>query len=208
MTLIDQLIKEGYLKTPEIIEAFRKIKRKDFVGETAKEEAEANYPLEIGFGQTISQPLTVAFMIELCQPKKGDRVLDIGSGSGWTTALFAEIVGPKGKVYGVERIAELKEFGENNAKKYDFVSSGRAIFICADGSKGLPEYAPYDIIHVGAAAAKIPQELLEQLVVGGRLVIPEGTETQEMVLIEKTGPNEYKEKRFPGFVFVPLITDY
>lgn len=206
MTLIEQLIKEGYLKTPHIIEAFRKIKRQDFVMEKAKEEAEANYPLEIGFGQTISQPLTVAFMIELCQPKKGDRVLDIGSGSGWTTALFAEIVGPEGKVYGVERISELKDFGENNAKKYDFVSSGRAVFVCADGSKGLADYAPYNVIHVGAAAAKIPKELLGQLVIGGRLVIPEGTASQEMVLIEKVGPNEYKEQRFPGFIFVPLIT--
>ena len=207
MNLIDQLIKEGYLKTPEIIEAFKKIKREDFVLPSKKEEAEANYPLEIGFGQTISQPLTVAFMIELSQPKKGDRVLDIGSGSGWTTALFAEIVGPEGKVYGIERIAELKEFGENNVKKYDFVSSGRAIFVCGDGSKGLPEYAPYDIIHVGAAAAKIPKILLEQLVVGGRLVIPEGTESQEIVLIKKISPNQYEEQRFPGFVFVPLIAD-
>lgn len=207
MALIDQLIKEGYLKTSQIIEAFKKIKRQDFVIEKTKEEAEANYPLEIGFGQTISQPLTVAFMIELCQPKKGDRVLDIGSGSGWTTALFAEIVGPEGKVYGIERIAELKDFGENNTKKYNFVHSGRAVFVCADGSKGLKEFAPYNVIHVGAAAAKIPRELLEQLVVGGHLVIPEGTETQEIVLIEKTGPNEYKEQRFPGFVFVPLITE-
>jgi protein-L-isoaspartate(D-aspartate) O-methyltransferase len=207
MNLIDQLIKEGYLKTPEIIEAFKKIKREDFVLPSKKEEAKANYPLEIGFGQTISQPLTVAFMIELCQPKKGDRVLDIGSGSGWTTALFAEIVGPEGKVYGIERIAELKEFGENNVKKYNFVSSGQAIFVCGDGSKGLPEYAPYDIIHVGAAAAKIPQILLEQLVVGGRLVIPEGIETQDIVLIKKISPNQYEEQRFPGFVFVPLIAD-
>lgn len=207
MDLIDQLIKEGYLKTPQIIEAFRKIKRQDFVAPGTSEEAEANYPLEIGFGQTISQPLTVAFMIELCQPKKGDRVLDIGSGSGWTTALFAEIVGPEGKVFGIERIAELKDFGENNVKKYNFVSSGRATFICGDGSKGLSEYAPFNIIHVGAAAAKIPKEFLEQLVVGGRLVIPEGVESQEMVLIEKTGPDQYKEQRFPGFIFVPLISE-
>jgi protein-L-isoaspartate(D-aspartate) O-methyltransferase len=206
MDLIDQLINDGYLKTPEIISAFRKIKRKDFVLPEFVEEAEKNYPLEIGFGQTISQPLTTALMIELVQPKKGEKVLDIGSGSGWTAALFAEIVGEEGKVYGIERILELKEFGENNIKKYNFIASGRVVLIWGDGSKGLPEYAPYDIIHVGAAALKIPDAFLKQLAIGGRLIIPEGKDVQDLVLIKKISENKYKEKRLPGFVFVPLIT--
>ncbi|MCD6283661.1 protein-L-isoaspartate O-methyltransferase, partial [bacterium] len=94
-TLIQQLISEGYLKTPEIIKAFREIDRKDFVPSYLKKEAYINAPLPIGFGQTISQPLTVAFMLELLQPKRGDKILDIGSGSGWTTALLAYIVGQK-----------------------------------------------------------------------------------------------------------------
>jgi len=204
--LIEQLIKAGHLKTPRIISAFRKIKRKDFVLAETKDEVEGNYPLPIGFGQTISQPFTVAFMFELCQPKEGDRVLDIGSGSGWTTALFAEIVGESGKVYGIELIPQLKEFGETNVKKYNFVSSGRAVFICGDGSKGLPQYAPFNIIHVAAAAADIPSVLLDQLAIGGRLVIPEGTTTQDMVLITRISDRRFEEKRFPGFVFVPLIT--
>lgn len=206
MTLIDQLVERKFLKTPQIIKAFQKIKREDFVLSSYKDQSENNAPLDIGFGQTISQPLTVAFMFELCQPKEGDKILDIGSGSGWTTALFAEIVGDGGKVYGIERIAELKEYGENNAEKYKLVSAGRAVFVCGDGSRGLPEYAPYNVIHVGAAVASIPPELLKQLTIGGHLVMPVGLDTQDMILIEKTGPDKYQEKKFPGFVFVPLIT--
>jgi len=100
-TLIRQLIAQNYLRTPEIIKAFQKIKREDFLPDYLKNEAEENYPLPIGFGQTISQPLTVAFMFELLQPQRGHKILDIGSGSGWTTALLAEIVGEEGRVYAI-----------------------------------------------------------------------------------------------------------
>src|SRR3989344_3889502 len=101
--LLDELIKEGYLKSPEIIEAFSKIKRRDFLPADLAGEESVNAPLPIGHGQTISQPLTVAFMFELLQPGTNQKVLDIGSGSGWTTAMLAELVKPKGKVYAIER---------------------------------------------------------------------------------------------------------
>ena len=93
MPLINELINSGYLKTPEIVSAFKKIKRQDFVRPEDAERAEINAPLVIGYGQTISQPATVAFMLEKLQPKRGEKILDIGSGSGWTAALLAEIVG-------------------------------------------------------------------------------------------------------------------
>jgi len=102
--LIKILIKEGYLKMPRIIKAFERIKREDFVLSGQKTESEKNIPLSIGHGQTISQPLTVGLMLELLNPKPGDKVLDIGFGSGWTTALLAELVQPNGKVFAIERI--------------------------------------------------------------------------------------------------------
>ncbi len=207
MPLINDLIKRGYLKTPEIINAFKKIKREDFVLPRDQDDAGVNAPLPIGHGQTISQPLTVAFMMELLQPKAGDRILDIGSGSGWTTALLAEIVGEKGKVYGVEVIPELKEFGEKNISKYNFIQKGIARCFHADGRAGLPGYAPFDKVLVSAAAEETPPKLLEQLKSDGRLVIPVGARCrpQDIVLIEKQGKDKFREERFPGFVFVPLV---
>lgn len=220
--LINELIQDGYLKTPGIIEAFKAIKREDFMPDEVRSEASGNYPLSIGHGQTISQPLTVAFMLELLKPEAGNKILDVGSGSGWQTALLAHIVGPsagsgssrdQGKVYAIERISELKEFGEDNTKKYDFIQKGIAEFACGDGSEGLLKEAPFDRIIVAAAAQKVPEDLLKQLKVGGRLVIPVGSHGmpaspaggQEIVLIIKKGEDKFEEKRFQGFTFVPLI---
>jgi protein-L-isoaspartate(D-aspartate) O-methyltransferase len=207
MDLAEQLTQSGILKTPTIINAFKNIKRSDFILSLTKSDADLDVPQEIGYGQTNSQPSTVAFMLELCQPEKGDKILDIGSGSGWTTALFSEIVGSEGKVYGLERINELKEFGEENAEKYNFVSSARATFIFTDGSRGLPEFAPYDIIHVGAASAEIPRQLFSQIRIGGRIVVPVGIDNQEIYIIERKTQTDYQTKKFPGFIFVPLIED-
>ena len=205
--LIDELIQSKYLKSPEIINAFRKIKREDFLLPGDEDQAEVNAPLSIGFSQTISQPLTVAFMLELLQAKPDDKVLDVGSGSGWTCALLAEIVGESGKVYGIERIRELKEFAKKNIKKYNFIDKGIAQIFCSDGYKGLPEFAPFDKIIVAAAAEETPKKLLKQLKVGGRMVLPVGRqyESQDIVVIDKVGEDKFEEKRFPGFVFVPLV---
>ena len=108
MALIDSLIQEGWLKTPRIIEAFRKIKRVDFLPEDMKDLAELNEALPIGYGQTISQPLVVAFMLEQLEPRPGDKVLDIGSGSGWTTALLAEVVGHGGRVIAIDSSSKVR----------------------------------------------------------------------------------------------------
>jgi protein-L-isoaspartate(D-aspartate) O-methyltransferase len=205
MNLVQSLINQGYLKTPRIIKAFEKIKRQDFVLPVLRDSWQEDIPLSIGHGQTISQPLTVAFMLELLAPCLGDKVLDIGSGSGWTAALLAEIVGPQGKVFAIERISELKEFGENNVKKYNFIKSERVKFTQGDGTKGLEAEAPFDCIHVGAAAQKIPAPLLKQLKIKGKLIIPQGIDLQDMVLIKKIGKKEYQSKRFQGFSFVPLV---
>lgn len=218
MSLIDELIKGGYLKTPIIIKAFRNINRADFLPAGMEGQANLNIPLPIGWGQTISQPLTVAFMLELLQPKPGDKILDIGSGSGWATALLACIVSreirenqSKGRVYAIERIPELMEFGKKNVAKYNFLEKGVVEMRCADGSKGWPNLASYpeltegfDKIHAAASAQKIPEAWKKQLKIGGRLVTPiRGS----IWLLIKKSEKEFEEYEYPGFAFVPLIEE-
>ncbi|MBU0476740.1 protein-L-isoaspartate O-methyltransferase [Patescibacteria group bacterium] len=203
MALVDFLIEEGWLKTPRIIEAFRKIKREDFLPENEKNLAELNSALSIGFGQTISQPLVVAFMLEQLQPQKGDKILDVGSGSGWTSALLAEIVGEKGKVIAIEIVPELKEFGERNVSKYNFIEKGIVQFVCEDGSKGYQKESPFDKILASASAWKIPLAWKEQLKVGGRIVAPV---SNSIWLFIKRSQNEFEEIEHQGFIFVPLVT--
>ena len=213
--LIDDLIKEGWLETPRIIEAFKKIKREDFIPGEMKGDSELNEPLSIGFDQTISQPLTVAFMLEKLQPEPGDKILDVGSGSGWTTALLADIVSQKensksqmpnsknGKIIGVEIIPELVEFGRNNVSKYNYIKKGVAEIILGDGSMGYDKEAPYDKILASASATELPKEWKRQLKIGGKIVAPIGS---SIWLFVKKGDNEFDEREFPGFVFVPLIS--
>ncbi|MDO8265191.1 MAG: protein-L-isoaspartate O-methyltransferase [Candidatus Parcubacteria bacterium] len=204
--LINDLIKDGWLKTPAIIKAFKEIKRSDFLRDGIKDMAELNSPLPIGFRQTISQPLTVAFMLELLQPKAGDRILDVGYGSGWTSALLADIVGrgnKKGKVISIEIIPKLKEFGERNIMKYNFIKKGTVECILGDGSKGRQKSAPFDAILASASGkGKIPAAWKKQLAIGGRIVAPMG---ESIWLLEKKEKNKFEEKEYPGFIFVPLI---
>lgn len=202
MDLIDSLIRDKWLKTPEIIGAFRKIKREDFLPADLKNLSEANEALPIGYGQTISQPLTVAFMLELLSPEEGDKILDIGSGSGWTSALLAEIVGEKGKVFAIEVVKELKEFGEKNVAKYSFVKKGIVNFVLGDGSSGYKKEAPYDNILAGASGADLPPAWKSQLKVGGRMVCPI---KNSIWLFVKRSEDKFEETEYPGFAFVPLI---
>jgi len=222
MNLIDSLIEEGWLKTPRIIEAFRKIKRVDFLPREIKDLAELNEALSIGYGQTISQPLVVAFMLELLDPQPGNKILDIGSGTGWTTALLAQIVGQKGKVIAIDIIPELVEFGKQNVAKYNFIEKGLPAaclpdrqgrqgiveFICADGSKGYKKEAPYDKILASASAESLPGVWKEQLKISGRIVTPIGSSI--WLFIKNSAPkgSVFQEIEYPGFVFVPLITKW
>jgi len=205
--LADALVRSGVLKTQAIIEAFLAVDRKDFVLAEFQEEAYGDYPLSIGHDQTISQPTTVAFMLELLNPKQGEKILDVGSGSGWTTALLAFCVGKEGRVFGLERIPELIAFGKENIKKYAFP---QATILQAEKILGLAKEAPFDKILVSAAAQSFPENLLSQLKEGGILVIP----VQNAVWRVKKLPQDPSTslraskteiQKFEGFGFVPLI---
>ena len=191
------------MKTPSIIDAFEKVDRKDFVTEELKDKAYLNTPLPIGYGQTISQPLTVAFMLELLQPEKGNRVLEIGSGSGWQTALLAHIVSGEGKVFAAELIPELMAFGRKNVAKYDFIKKGIVEFHSFNAVKGFPEKAPFDRIISAASGMELPAAWKEQLKVGGRIVAPV---KDAIHLLIKKSETEFEESIYPGFAFVPLIS--
>ncbi len=201
---VEDLIRRGVLKTPRIINAFRKIDRADFILPEFKDTAYIDEPLPIGEGQTISQPLTVVFMLELLQPEPGNKIFEIGFGSGWQTALLAEIIGESGGVYALERIKEIFEFGVKNISKYSFIKKGIVKPVLTNAIKGLKKHAPYDRIIAAASATEIPEEWLKELTIGGRLVLPI---KNSIWLYIKIGENEFSKREYPGFSFVPLIND-
>ncbi|PJE65433.1 protein-L-isoaspartate carboxylmethyltransferase [Candidatus Saccharibacteria bacterium CG10_big_fil_rev_8_21_14_0_10_47_8] len=182
-----------------IDKAFTKVKRAGFVLPERTSVADYDIPLPIGFGQTISQPTTVRLMLEWLEPEPGNKILDVGSGSGWTTALLADIVGPKGMVYAVELIPELIEFGRDNCQRLGIKN---VRFYEAGTDYGLPRYAPYDRILVSASGERIPESLVDQLKIGGKLVIPIRNHILE---IEKLADGQVQTDVHPGFVFVPLV---
>ena len=195
--LINFLKQSQGFKSRKLERAFNEVDRADFVLQVHRDRAYEDYPLPIGNGATISQPTTVLFMLNLLDPKQGEKILDVGAGSGWTTALLARAVGKRGAVWGTELVLELVEFGSANLKKYDFPNAkiGRAVEL------GLPVHAPYDKILVSAASKKFPKELIGQLKPGGRIVAP----IQHSVwVIDKISENKIDTNEYPGFVFVPL----
>jgi protein-L-isoaspartate(D-aspartate) O-methyltransferase len=165
-----------------------------------RERAYEDAPLAIGYLQTISQPYTVAFMLELLKPEAGNKVLDVGAGSGWTTALLAHIVGTEGSVLGLERVDELIAFGSENLKK---LNVAQARIERAGTELGAPQEALFDRILVSAAARSFPHELLTQLKEGGIIVLPVRDAIWKVVRVEHQPVIE----RFEGFAFVPLITE-
>lgn len=202
--LIEHLKREGVLRSPQIIHAFSAINREDFVSPDMKGWAQIDEALPIGAGQTISQPYVVAFMLEKLEPKEGQTILDIGSGSGWTTALLASIVGQRGKVIGIEVLPELAAFGKTNVAKYNFIEKGIADILRMNGKNGYQKAAPYDGILVSASLAnnEIPKAWKEQLKIGGKIVVP----IQNSIWVyTKENENHFTREEYPGFAFVPFV---
>lgn len=204
--LVQSLIDRGYISKKEVIAAMGKVPRECFVPLEYQDAAYYDCPLEIGEGQTISAPHMVGIMVENLNLEKGHKVLEVGGGSGYHAAIVAEIVGDSGHVYSVERIESLAKKAEENLKKCSF--SNRVTIIIGDGSKGLPEFAPYDRIFVSCAAPTIPKNLIAQLKDGGKLLIPVGNRFfQDLIGCWKKGDRLLKENH-GGCVFVPLIGEH
>jgi protein-L-isoaspartate(D-aspartate) O-methyltransferase len=203
-SLIDFWIRSGIITNKKVIEAFKKIPREEFVLKEFKDEAYVDQALPLIKGQTISQPTTVMIMTQALEIKPNQKILEIGTGSGYQAALISYLVGEKGKVYTIERIPELVEFAKNNIKKLKIKNIK---IIEADGSKGYPKARPFDRIIITAACKEIPKGLINQLKNNGILVAPIGpTYSQKMIKLKKK-KNKIETTNLGDFVFVPLIED-
>ncbi|MEM2445013.1 MAG: protein-L-isoaspartate O-methyltransferase [Sulfolobales archaeon] len=205
--LINELVSIGVLKSEKVIKAISKVPRELFIPPELRKYAYLDTPLPIGFGQTISAPHMVALMTELLDVQVGDKVLEVGTGSGYQAAVLAELVGDEGHVYTVEIIKELVEFARNNLMRSGYIS--RVTLVYGDGSIGYEGASPYDKIVVTAAAPDIPQPLIKQLKPGGRLVIPVGdTYLQYLTVVRKGVDCRIEVERGTPCVFVPLVGQY
>jgi protein-L-isoaspartate(D-aspartate) O-methyltransferase len=179
-------------------EAFQAVPRADFLPERARQRASYDGPIDIGHGQTNSQPATVAAMLRLLDVEAGHRVLDVGAGSGWTTALLAHLTGPSGRVRGVEIEPDLVAFGAANLARLQ--QPWASLQQAEPDGLGIPAHAPYDRILVSAEPRALPDELVDQLADGGRMVIPvRGT----MLLVRRSG-DDVQVTRHGSYRFVPL----
>ena len=193
-------LKERGISFP-VLDAISKVQSEDFISAELERMAYEDIPLPIGKGQTISQPYTVAVMLSMLDLKKGQKVLEIGSGSGYVLALIAEIVGEKGRVFGMEVIPEL---GKKSRKSLSGYKNVRVY--SKSGFSGLPEHAPFDRIIISAAHHEIPEKILSQLKNHGLLVAPKGSRfEQELVALQRNDNVFELTKRVPGFLFVPFV---
>jgi len=197
--MVDRQICARGIRAPAVVAAFRKVPRHELIPADRQSEAYDDHPVSIGKGQTISQPYMVALMTEELGIEEGHRVLEIGTGSGYQTAILAEIAR---EVYTVERVAELSESAQEVLMGLGYAN---VHFLIGDGTLGWPEHGPYDRIIVTAGGPRIPPSLVDQLAVGGRLVIPVGdTFHQSLTIVTKTEKGTH-EKHGCGCVFVKLI---
>jgi protein-L-isoaspartate(D-aspartate) O-methyltransferase len=189
----------------KVAEAMMKVPRHVFVPYPYEKEAYVDTPLPIGKGQTISAPHMVAIMCDLLDLQEGDKVLEVGAGSGYHAAVVAEIVGKKGKVIAIERFPELAERARQNL---EYLGYDNVIIVVGDGSKGYEPEAPYDKIYVTASAPDIPKPLIEQLKPGGKMVIPIGRYEQYLYVVEKDKEGKIHRRVWGPVRFVPLVGEY
>ncbi|MDI6916352.1 MAG: protein-L-isoaspartate O-methyltransferase [Thermoplasmatales archaeon] len=201
--LVRHLVRRGYISKHDVVKAMENVPRHLFIPENMQKYAYEDCPLEIGFGQTISAPHMVGIMVESLDVRGGQKILEVGTGLGYHSAVVSSVVGDSGHVYTIERYSGLAEKAKENLKNYKNVE-----VIVADGSKGLKEHAPYDRIFVTCAAPDIPEPLIEQLKGNGKLLIPVGERfMQDLILLEKKN-NKISKRNLGGCMFVPLVGEY
>lgn len=195
-----QLVARG-IESPRVLEAMGRVAREQFVPERMRDSAYEDGPLPIGAGQTISQPYIVALMTEALDLQGGERVLDIGTGSGYAAAVLGCIAG---EVFSIERVPELADRAAATLASEGF---DNVEVRCGDGTMGWPEHQPYDGIIVAAGAPAVPDALKHQLAVGGHLVIPVGSEhgAQSLMRITRLAEDEFRTEDLGGVRFVPLL---
>jgi protein-L-isoaspartate(D-aspartate) O-methyltransferase len=199
-SMVESQLRQRGIRDERLLAAMSRVPRHEFVSQQNWNEAYSDHPVPIAEKQTTSQPYMIAAMVQAAQIKAEDRVLEIGAGSGYQTAVLAEMAS---QVFAVERYASLAEAAQ---KILDRLGYRNAKIVTGDGSLGLPEAAPFDAIIVSAAAPRIPQALIDQLAIGGRLLIPVGEADQQVLqLVQRNADGTTTVRTLEGCRFVPLI---
>lgn len=198
-SMVEQQLRLRGINDPRVLSAMDKVPRHEFVSPREWPEAYADHPIAIGEQQTTSQPYIIASMLQAAEISPQERVLEIGAGSGYQTALLAEMAS---QVFAIERYQTLAREAQTVLERLGY---GNVMMFTGDGTLGLPEHAPYDVIIVSAAAPRVPPALIDQLAVGGRLVIPVGNSTQQVLEIVRRQADGVTVDCLEGCRFVPLI---
>jgi protein-L-isoaspartate(D-aspartate) O-methyltransferase len=201
-TMIEKHLKGREIHSRQVLDAMRRVKRHAFVPQALLDDAYGDFPLPLGYGQTISQPYIVALMTQLglgSSTTRPLRVLDIGTGSGYQAAVLAEVAE---QVYSVEIIPELADSARETLKNQGY---GNITISCSDGHQGWREHAPFDFIVVAAAPSAVPTALKDQLMPGGRLVIPVGEHYQELITVTQTEVGQFATETIIPVRFVPMM---
>ena len=211
--LVRRLQNSGYLRSDEVERAVRTVPREEFVHPSTKGQAYRDSPLSIGLGQTISAPHMCVIMCESLNLEPGLKILEVGAGSGYHSALCAEMVAPKGvqnpgHVYTIEIVEGLIDFAQKNLERTGY--DDRVTLIHGDGGLGLSDHAPFDRILVAAAAPEVPTPLIDQLATEGIMLIPVGSRGffQDLVMLEKDTEGNIRRKNWGGVAFVPLTGEF
>ncbi len=197
--MVEEQLRSRGIRDPRVLAAMSKVPREEFIGAEHLENAYGDFPLPIGVGQTVSQPYIVAAMIEALDVRATDRVLEVGTGTGYEAAVLGELAAD---VWTIERHAEL---AMQAAQILQRLQCSNVRVVQGDGSRGLPEEAPFDRILVAAAAPQVPQSLLEQLADGGRLVVPVGTRVEQQVQLIRKSDGQTLISKHDLCRFVPLV---